>query len=376
MPRPKSIVPAYRLHKATGQAVVYLDRREHYLGPYGSPESRKAYAAILDRLTDGSPPPESGCSAFVRSPTDKPPAPITVAELFLRFVTEEIPRYSDAEQHCFQIAIRIVRRMFGETPVADFGPLRLRAARKLMIAGESSTDLPANPDGSPAKARKPWSRSFTNKQVKRLRLIFRWGVSWQLVPQAVCDALKAVPALAAGESDALERPPRRAVPEADIEAVRVVLNERHRDIVDLLLLTGARPGEILDLTAGAIDKSGDVWRADLSQHKTRHMGKSRTLFFNATAQFILQKYLGADPAARLFPLRRDVFGHAVKAACLKAGVTPWVPHALRHTVATRLADDVGTEAAQRLLGHATRAMTEHYSRSAERVAVEAAKRLG
>ena len=51
-------------------------------------------------------------------------------------------------------------------------------------------------------------------------------------------------------------------------------------------------------------------------------------------------------------------------------------HQLRHTVATRLADEMGTEAAQRLLGHAGAAMTEHYSRAAERLAIDAVKRLG
>src|SRR5262245_39738028 len=32
--------PSYRLHKATGQAVVTLDDRDHYLGRYDSAESR------------------------------------------------------------------------------------------------------------------------------------------------------------------------------------------------------------------------------------------------------------------------------------------------------------------------------------------------
>jgi integrase len=272
--------------------------------------------------------------------------------------------------------MRIVRMMYSETPAADFGPIRMRTVRKAMLAGAKAETLPPNPEGKPAKDRKPWSRSFTNKQIKRLRLIFRWGVSWQMVPQSVADALGSVPALAAGDTDQPERPPRRAVPEADINAVRAVVSERYRDLIDLLLLTGARPGEILDLTTGAIDRTSEVWRADLTQHKTRHMGKSRVLFFNASAQVILTRYLHANQVARLFPIRRDTFSHAIKAACIRAGVAPWVPHALRHTVATRLADELGTEAAQRLLGHATKAMTEHYSRAAERVAVDAVKTLG
>jgi hypothetical protein len=36
-------VPKYRLHKTTGRAVVTIDGRDFYLGPYNSPESRAKY---------------------------------------------------------------------------------------------------------------------------------------------------------------------------------------------------------------------------------------------------------------------------------------------------------------------------------------------
>jgi hypothetical protein len=40
MPRSKSgSLPSYRLYKRTGQAVVTIDGRDHYLGEHGSPES-------------------------------------------------------------------------------------------------------------------------------------------------------------------------------------------------------------------------------------------------------------------------------------------------------------------------------------------------
>jgi len=37
MPRLTGKIPAYRLHKARNLAVVTLDGRNHYLGPFGSP---------------------------------------------------------------------------------------------------------------------------------------------------------------------------------------------------------------------------------------------------------------------------------------------------------------------------------------------------
>lgn len=46
MPQPKA-VPAYKLHKATGQARVIIDGRHRYLGPFGSPESFERYARLV-----------------------------------------------------------------------------------------------------------------------------------------------------------------------------------------------------------------------------------------------------------------------------------------------------------------------------------------
>ena len=40
-------VPSYRLHKATGQAVVTLDGRDFYLGKHGTAESREAYDRMI-----------------------------------------------------------------------------------------------------------------------------------------------------------------------------------------------------------------------------------------------------------------------------------------------------------------------------------------
>lgn len=346
MPRPRKGVPAYRLHKGSGQAVCYIGRREHYLGPYDSPESRQRYAELLTQLA-------KGLSVEPAKPARSEPDAVTLGFVMLRYATEKLPTYSKAEQFCQSGAIRITRKLFGAVPVAEFGPLKLRVVRDAMLKAG-------------------WSPAFINRQVKRLRGMLRWGISFELVPPSVVDALACVESLP--DPTAAERR-RMAIPQADLEAVRAVLKGTVRDLYDLALLTGARPGELVGLTAAEIDRSGDVWRADLANHKTRHQGKTRVLFFNATAQQILSRSIKPRSKGPIFPIRRESFGRAVKAACLKAGVSPFTPHWLRHTVATRLADELGTESARRLLGHATKAMTEHYSRAAEKLAIDAAKRL-
>ncbi len=50
----KSHVPAYRLHKPSGQARVIIDREHVYLGKYGSRESHEKYARLLsERAANG-----------------------------------------------------------------------------------------------------------------------------------------------------------------------------------------------------------------------------------------------------------------------------------------------------------------------------------
>ena len=47
MPRSTRSIPKYRLHKASGQAVVTLRGKDYYLGPHGSPESRAEYDRLI-----------------------------------------------------------------------------------------------------------------------------------------------------------------------------------------------------------------------------------------------------------------------------------------------------------------------------------------
>lgn len=39
--------PSYRRHKASGKAVVTLAGKDHYLGVFGSPESKQLYKRLL-----------------------------------------------------------------------------------------------------------------------------------------------------------------------------------------------------------------------------------------------------------------------------------------------------------------------------------------
>ena len=81
MPRLKTRPPSYRLHKASGHAIVTIDGRDHYLGKYGTPESRARYKQIVAQWaatnTDAT---TNGCHR-VASHDD-----LRISELFLAYL--------------------------------------------------------------------------------------------------------------------------------------------------------------------------------------------------------------------------------------------------------------------------------------------------
>jgi hypothetical protein len=47
LPMSRRSFPRYGHHKATAQARVRIDGKDHYLGEYGSPESHRLYARLI-----------------------------------------------------------------------------------------------------------------------------------------------------------------------------------------------------------------------------------------------------------------------------------------------------------------------------------------
>lgn len=72
------------------------------------------------------------CQTSKSLPTDN----ATVAEQCLKFVTDDLLRYSRAEQHCQRTMLHLLNGLFGETPVCEFGLLRLRVVRQAIMDGD------------------------------------------------------------------------------------------------------------------------------------------------------------------------------------------------------------------------------------------------
>jgi integrase len=308
MARKSNPVPSYLHHKPSGRAFVRIlgpggKLRYVYLGAYGSDESRKEYTRIVAEL-GLSPRAAAG-----------PGASLTVNELVRLFKqhAERHYRHADGtpthEQKNFAHALRTARELYGDTPAAEFGPLALKAVRRAMID-------------------KGICRTQVNARVGRVRRVFKWAASEELVPAAVHQALTTVTGLQAGRSAAREREPVQPVPAAVVEATLPFLNRHAAGLVRFQFLTGCRPGEARRVRRRDIDTGGAVWLYGPPHHKTAYRGKARVVTIGPQAQALLREFFTPNLDDYLFSPRRAVAEfHAARTADRK---TPRFPSHMRH----------------------------------------------
>lgn len=287
--------PSYRKRAGYEQALVTLTdsvtkkRRDYWLGPHGSNESREMYHRIiaeweangrrLPRMETVAEPEVDGC-------VDESGG-ILMVTLLADFFNWAKVHYDPGELRSCSIVMALMRRYFGRTPAAKFGPKKLRLLRDEMIRGDTTCKPP----------RKPWSRKYINQQVQRIRRIIKWAVSHELIGAEVHQALCTVEPLKRGRSAAKENPKITGVPEHILKKVLPKLNKQVRALVDLQLLTGARAGELVSLRRCDIevdDKTG-VWRYRPDKHKNAYRERERIIYFGPAAQRVLLPFMGDRP---------------------------------------------------------------------------------
>ncbi|MCZ6573186.1 MAG: tyrosine-type recombinase/integrase, partial [Planctomycetota bacterium] len=273
-------VPSYRLHKGSRQAVVTLEGRDHYLGKFGSDDSQAEYERLVGEwLIHGRQLPQE------KSPGEGP----TINELILAY-WEEAQRYYQrdgkptSELESMRLALRYVRRPYGRTFAKDFGPMALKVCREAMIE-------------------KGLSRSVCNGYTKRIKRLFRWGVENELILASVFQALQAVRGLRKGRSPARETEPIRPAREEHVEAVLPAVSVPVQAMIRLQLLTGMRPGEVVQMRASDIDRSRQVWTYRPQRHKTDYRGHEREVALGPKAQAVLRPFVERANDGPLFSPR-------------------------------------------------------------------------
>jgi len=268
-------VPSLRHHKATGQAYAVLNGKAVYFGRSNDPQAKQKYhQAIAEWLAAGKLLPVNPCVITVKEVISRFWAH---GEQYYRTLTDG--RNKELEQ--FQLALRPLKELYGQRPAADFGPRALKAVRQKMIE-------------------KGWCRPYVNKQTNRIRLVFKWAVSDELIPGEVLHALQAVPGLRKGRAEAPEPEAVKPVPMELVEAVWPFVSRQVWAMVQLQLLTGARAGELTRMRPCDIDRSGEVWVYRLGEHKTAHHGHDRRIFLGPRAQKVIAPFLLRDSDAYCF----------------------------------------------------------------------------
>jgi hypothetical protein len=122
-------IPSQRLHKPSHQAIVVIRGNTIYLGRYGSVEPRAEYNRIVaEWLTQG---PDAPAPPRSQSGTK---ADLTVSELILEYwgyVQDYYRKNGEPTPQVEQIkhSLRPLRRLYGDTPARDCGPVALKAVR-------------------------------------------------------------------------------------------------------------------------------------------------------------------------------------------------------------------------------------------------------
>jgi hypothetical protein len=145
-----------------------------------------------------------------------------------------------------------------------------------------------------------WSMSYINRQILRIKSVFRWAAENELVPASVYESLRTVAGLRAGKSDARETAPVKPVDQSHAEAIFDFLPSPVQALVLLQALTGARPGELLIMRTCDIDTTGTPWKFRPASHKNAHRGHERIIELGPQAREIVAKFLKPDLQAYLF----------------------------------------------------------------------------
>jgi integrase len=370
-------IPSYRRHRASGLAVVTLSGKDHYLGHYGTPESLEAYRRVTaDWLRQGRQLPNRDIE-------------LTIGGLVTRFLEHADVYYrragtSTGEAGGFRLAARPLLHLFRTMRASDFAPRHLKLLQQEMIGLD-------------------WNRNVINRQICRVRMIFKWAVSEELVASTVWEALRSVAPIRPERTAARESEPIRPVPLENVLAIEQHVSPQVWALVQLQLFTGARAGELLMMRAVDIETRDGEWVYRPQHHKTAHRQKDRPIYLGPKARLLIEPFLasrsidaylfsaaeadafqraarhaarrtsascGNRPGTNLVAVARraprdrydtNSYRRAIQRGCIKAGVPNWHPHQLRHNVGTLIRRQFGLEVAQAVLGHSTLRATQVYA---------------
>lgn len=387
MPR----TPSYcrqRFADSPDYAYVTINGKRISLGRYDTLESKERYDRLIAQwMLNGRQLPVKQEEALVKN----------LLAAFYRYA-EGYYKTADGTPtstiFTVRTAVRMLRKYYATEPVTAFGPSQLRVLQQMWIQQDMC-------------------RRTVNDYINMVKRIFKWGVSYELVPHGVYDALRTVEGLRRYRSAARETEPVRPAPLLHIEAIKPYVSRQVWALIQIGLHTGARPGEYLALRPIDLNMHNDVWTYEPSHHKTAYRGQYRIIYFGPHAQQAIQPFLSDRQidsclfSPREAELERktsnakchrhknqkpnpklterivgahytvDSFRRAIDEGCKKANVPSWSPNQLRHNAATHLREEFGIDVAGTILGHSiASSVTAIYAENSAEKAMAAIRRIG
>jgi integrase len=396
MPKLVYRTPSICRHKASGQAVVTLSGKDHYLGRFGTKEAERQYERFIGEWLAANrnlPPGDEADDADVEV------AEVTID--YLEFARDNYRKNGKITGE-FLLARRVhklLKRTYGKHSAKSFGPLAFKAFRQTLID-----------DGK--------SQTTVNHYMRHVIRAFRYAAENEKLKADVYLALKAVEPLRKDRTSAPESKPIKAVPFELVEATLPHLPPIVAAMAQLQRFSAMRPGEVVLLRPCDIDRSADVWIFKPHSHKTEHHGRPRIVPLGKNAQAVLAPYLLRSAETYCFspqetmeqinrtkrlarttplscgnrpgtnrkksPKRKpnlrysvDSYRRRIKEVCKAHGISLWAPNQLKKLAATKIRKHCQLEAAQVILGHQSKRTTERfYAEPDVQAAVEVARKLG
>jgi integrase len=336
---------------------------EVYLGVYGTQECKDAYMAwVADFLVRRGQQEARRNEVASGTPTG---AKVTLKLLCDDFMAHARVHYRKhgkptSEVGSFKRIAEAAVDLWGTEQAAIFTPRKLRAVRdKLVKAGGA--------------------RGYVNRQIGRLKEVFRWGVEMELAPVAVLATLREVADLQYGRCPCPEEKKLQLVPLEIIRRSIRAAKPKLAQMIGLQLAAAMRPGEVCIVRPCDIDQCQDPWLYIPWTHKNEHKDRQRQIWLGQPSQEILAPLLANRNAdCWLFPgypkcnsIREQSYYREVTFLCRRSGIPHWFPLQLRHTALTMIRRAYGLDGAQVAGGHAEANVTEMYTE----LDVELARRI-
>ena len=186
-----------------------------------------------------------------------------------------------SEQSNIRSALRPVRKLYGPTPADEFSPLALKAVRDQYVEAKLS-------------------RPTINRYCGHVKRMFKWAVENEKVPVNVWHSLQAVSGLRKGRSNVPETEKVQPVDEESVQAIKPFVSEQIWAMIQLQLLTGMRPGEVVQMKMCDIDCRSSPWLYKPESHKNSHRDMDRSIPLGPKAQSIINDFNHKDEACELF----------------------------------------------------------------------------